>query len=136
MTELIDNLRSTGQDQRARFSQADSVFPVKAALPPASLSTPTDAQPDAELGKVAAKVHPPCANGTVVRDTFSMPPCDSDLIDNLRARAARHGRICFRSEIVRAALRSLAALDEVNMIAAVDAVERVEPGKKKMRTLA
>jgi plasmid stability protein len=62
-----------------------------------------------------------------------MPPSDSDLIDALRARAGRHGRLCFRSEIVRAALRSLAALDEVRMIAAVDAVERVEQGKKKMK---
>lgn len=119
MDTNIEKLRTTGKDQKALFEQATLILKQEVPPPsPAPATAPAEKSPP-----------PPSA---VVRETFSMPPRDSELIDELRARAGRHGRLCFRSEIVRAALRSLAALDEVHMIAAVDAVERVEPGRKKV----
>lgn len=121
----VEKLRQMGSDQRARFQQADAVLSLKE--PTASNGSTPASQP--ECGDESATSAPRNATG-VVRDTFSMPPADNELIDTLRARAARLGRIRYRSEIVRAALRSLAALDEENMIAAVDAVERVEQGNR------
>lgn len=121
MDNNVEKLRQMGDEQRERFQQAHAMFPPKEPIVPAA-GTPAS-EPE------AAAVMPRNTSG-IVRDTFSMPPADNDLIDTLRARAARHGRIRYRSEIVRAALRSFAALDEVNMIAAVDAVERVEQGNR------
>lgn len=125
MDNNMEKLRQMGSEQRERFQQANAMLPPKEPIAPAA--GPPASEPEAGADRAAAN---PRSTSGIVRDTFSMPPADNDLIDTLRARAARHGRIRYRSEIVRAALRSLAALDEVNMIAAVDAVERVEQGNR------
>lgn len=130
MDNTMEKLRTTGDEQKALFQQATSLLGQGVAPSPASSAVSSDTRPDSSPPTTSPKEERGERAGAVVRDTFSMPPSDSELIDELRSRAARHGRICFRSEIVRAALRSLAALNEVQMIAAVDAVERVEPGKR------
>jgi len=124
----IEKLRQTGSDQRARFQQASALLPFKEA----SLATASSPPSQSEPGHASTSSDQESAP-VVVRETFSMPPADRDLVETLRARAARHGRLCYKSEIVRAALRSLARLDEVQMIAAVDAVERVEQGNRSRR---
>jgi len=66
----------------------------------------------------------------VVRDTFSMPPADYDLIAELRTKAARAGHIATKSDIVRAGLLALSALDEQQLVKAISILVRVLPGRK------
>lgn len=70
------------------------------------------------------------SNSVVVRDTFSMPEGDYKLIQQLRQTAARQGRICTKSEIVRAGLQNLANQSAERLALALDAVERIKPGRK------
>lgn len=124
----IEKLRQTGTDQRTRFQQASALLPFKAASPVATGAPPSQSEPGhASASSDQAKAP------AVVRETYTLTPADRDLVKTLQARAGRHGRLRAKSEIVRAALRSLAKLDEVQMIAAVDAVERVEQGNHSRR---
>lgn len=66
----------------------------------------------------------------VVRDTFSIPVAEYAVIQELRQAAARQGRICTKSEIVRAGLRSLADLPAEAFGRVLDAIERIKPGRK------
>jgi Arc/MetJ-type ribon-helix-helix transcriptional regulator len=85
---------------------------------------------DPHHGAISAPVKQAGAQEKVVRETFSMPRADEALIEDLRARAARKGRIASRSEIVRGALRWLAAASPQQLAKALDQVERVKPGRK------
>lgn len=107
-------LRSTIDDQdravQERFDKADSVL-IK---PQANEPSPVKVQ----------------GNSGVVRDTFSMPPDDYALIAELRTRAARAGHIATKSDMVRAGLHALTALDEQQLVKAISALVRVLPGRK------
>jgi len=73
----------------------------------------------------------PIKEGTLVtRDTFSMPSGDYALIEQLRVRAAREGRNTNKSEVIRAGLRSLVALEPAKLISILDGLEKVKPGRK------
>lgn len=47
-----------------------------------------------------------------IRDNFTMPPSDYDLIEELRSRFARMGNIFNKSEVLRAGLHALAEMNE------------------------
>lgn len=66
----------------------------------------------------------------VIRDTFSMPPADYALIAELRTKAARAGHIATKSDMVRAGLHALSALDEQELVKAISILVRVMPGRK------
>lgn len=68
---------------------------------------------------------------TVIRDTFSMPPQDYELVEALRTRAARLGRNTSKSEVVRAGLRLLDAVGEEQLYAVLQELARTSPGRKK-----
>ncbi|MDM0076881.1 hypothetical protein QTH90_20905 [Variovorax sp. J2P1-59] len=63
--------------------------------------------------------------------SFSLLPTEVSLIRELQARAAREGRVTWNSEIARAGLLLLSALSGPDLVAALDKVERVKPGRKK-----
>lgn len=132
-------LRKTATAQKDiiddRFSRADSVLlglkgkpedSGKSPLPqdeeaPATL--PSEATAPTEAGATRAEA-------SVIRDTFSMPPGDHGLIETLRTRAAREGRNTSKSEVIRAGLVSLASLGSAQLIALLDGLVRIKPGRK------
>lgn len=66
---------------------------------------------------------------SVERAIFSMPPTDFALIDVLRARAGDVGRYSTtKSEIVRAGLHALAALEEPAFVAMLTQLKKVRRG--------
>jgi len=107
-------LRSTIDDQdravQERFDKADSVL-IKPHV-----NEPSSSQVSGTSG--------------VVRDTFSMPPGDYALIAELRMRAAKAGHIATKSDMVRAGLQALMALDEQQLVKAISILVRVLPGRK------
>lgn len=58
------------------------------------------------------------------------PAGDYGLVEKLRVRAAREGRNTNKSEVIRAGLQSLMVLEPSKLIAILDALEKVKPGRK------
>jgi hypothetical protein len=107
-----NQLRATVESQdkalQARFEKADSI-----------------------LMKIPATVlEVPPQNSAVIRDTFSMPPDDSALIETLRTTAAKEGRIASKSEIVRAGLHALNVFKGHELVEVLNRLEKVKPGRK------
>lgn len=95
-------------------------------LPP----TPAFVQQPTSGAESRTSTDAPRTGQLVVRDTFSMPSSDHSLIEQLRTRAAREGHITNKSEIVRAGLHGLAALDAAQLVILLEKLERIKPGRK------
>jgi uncharacterized protein YjhX (UPF0386 family) len=66
---------------------------------------------------------------TLVRDSFTMPKTDFDLIDLLKRRALQGGRAAKKSELLRAGLHVLTALDDNQLLAALERLEPIKIGR-------
>ena len=75
-------------------------------------------------------------DSSIIRETFSMPPADSALIDQLRQRIAAQGVILNRSEILRAALAALSALPDSLLAEAGNNVPKMKTGRPKVDVMA
>jgi hypothetical protein len=73
--------------------------------------------------------HPP--RPKLVRGSFTMTEADFDVIAALKVKAMGAKRVAKKSELVRAGLRALAALDAKALVAALDQLEPVKTGRPK-----
>jgi hypothetical protein len=102
----------------------------------------------AQTGKSRAKPAPMLAKraraaikhvklGKVIRDSFTMPVADHELIDVLKKRCIGLGIAIKKSELLRAGLASLERMPDTSLAQVVAAVESVKtgrpPGKKKKK---
>lgn len=69
--------------------------------------------------------------GKLVRDSFTMPQQDFDLIAGLKKRAMAFQRPAKKSELLRAGLQVLAALDDARLKAALEALAPIKTGRPK-----
>ena len=69
----------------------------------------------------------------LIRDSFTMPKPDFELIGKLKQRALGQGREVKKSELLRAGLRSLTALTDTAFLSAVEAVPRLKTGRPHER---
>ena len=93
---------------------------VKAAVKPA---------PKAVADKAAKPKKP-----KLIRDSFTIPKNELEAIDTLKLRAARLGRPVKKSEILRAGIMALSALDDAQLVAGlarVPVLKTGRPGKEK-----
>lgn len=93
---------------------------VKAAVKPA---------PKAVADKTAKPKKP-----KLIRDSFTIPKNELEAIDTLKLRAARLGRPVKKSEILRAGIMTLSALDDAQLVAGlarVPVLKTGRPGKEK-----
>ncbi|WP_395792867.1 hypothetical protein [Aquimonas sp.] len=67
----------------------------------------------------------------LVRDSFTMPRDDYDLIAKLKARAIEFKRPTKKSELLRAGLQQLAALSESQLRTVLAALPTVQTGRPK-----
>ena len=87
-----------------------------------------------KIAKVAAVAAPKAKKTKTVRDSFNMPDFDYALIGVLKKRALGAATEVKKSELLRAGLKSLAAMNDREFSAALKAVHIVKtgrPGKKK-----
>jgi hypothetical protein len=97
----------------------------KAAPKPAKVAKAPVAEPVAE----ARAAKPPKAK--LVRDSFTMPQSDFALIGALKDRALGFKRPTKKSELLRAGLQALAALDAAALQRALNALAPLKPGRPK-----
>ena len=74
---------------------------------------------------------PPPIAERVVKDSFTFPPAEHDLLEELATRALRSGRRLGKSAILRAGLKLLASLDEAGFAVALAGIEEIRRGPRK-----
>jgi hypothetical protein len=82
-------------------------------------------------------VKPPKVEKTklkLVRDSFTMPSADWDLIRQLKERALGFKRPTKKSELLRAGLRALAGLTDAKLQAALNTLEPLKVGRPRSET--
>lgn len=67
---------------------------------------------------------------TMIRDSFTCPAKDYEIIDKTRLRLARHGNIGNKAEVIRAGLIALDAMSDDDLIETFSRVEKLKPGRK------
>lgn len=72
---------------------------------------------------------------TVVRDSFTLPEDDYQLIDLLRQRCLKNGVSATKSEIVRAGMHSLNILSDEALIEVLQRIEKIKTGRPTKRTV-
>ena len=82
----------------------------------------TVATPSAKPVKVKLKL---------IRDSFTMPQADFELIDMLKQRALDFRHSAKKSELLRAGLQVLAALPHAQLQAALERITPLKPGRPK-----
>lgn len=102
---------------------------------PAAAKAPARAAKSAKQQPVAATEAPVLVKPRVkpVRDSFTMPREDYDLIPQLKARALDFKRPTKKSELLRAGLQVLAALPDAQLHAALDALKPLKAGRPKRK---
>ena len=101
---------------------------ARKAKPAASAPVPKKAKSSAPFtAPVAAKIHKP----KLVRDSFTMPKDEYQVIDTLKQRALGLGKHVRKSELLRAGIRALAAMNDRALIKAVDVIPTLKTGRPK-----
>lgn len=131
--------RSVGTPQAAaKLAPKTRATPVvKAALAQAAAAPAPTGQPLKEAkaakatkaAKPAKPAKPPKLRQRPVRDSFTMPEADFGLIATLKARALAGQRETKKSELLRAGLHALAALDTPTLLKALGQLEPVKIGR-------
>lgn len=67
----------------------------------------------------------------LVRDSYTMPRSDVQLIETLKARAIAFHRPAKKSELLRAGLHALAVLSDERLRISLDALTPLKPGRPK-----
>lgn len=110
------------------------VVAEKPAPAPKTPAKPVKAAPAAAKEKVAeapkAKKQAP-KKPKLVRDSFTIPESDYALFASLKQRALTAGVEVKKSEILRAAVVTLAKLDDAELAKAFGLVERIKTGRPK-----
>lgn len=85
----------------------------------------------AKTGKDPKPAKAPKVRQKPVRDSFTMPEADFSLVATLKARALAAKRETKKSELLRAGLHALAAMDSATLLAALQALEPIKTGRPK-----
>jgi hypothetical protein len=138
--------RSAARKTSAKISPKSSPKPARkppAGSPPkpgkaakaAKPSKPTQAAKPAKPPKAAAAAAAEAKAERVklVRDSFTLPRSDVDLLVALKQRALKQRHEAKKSELVRAGLHALAALDDAGFLAALAAVPRLKTGRPERK---
>jgi hypothetical protein len=96
---------------------------------PAKASPKPKAKPAVQAAPEAAK--PPKTK--LVRDSFTMPKPEYQVIDVLKERSAKAGRPLKKSEVLRAGIKALAAMPDAAFAVAIADVPVLKTGRPKSK---
>jgi hypothetical protein len=101
---------------------AQPVVSKKVVLTPKPAAAPQVAQPIKPI-----KVKKP----KMVRDSFTMPKDEYTVIDSLKVRSGKLGHSVKKSELLRAGIKALAAMSDIQFKAALSNVPTIKTGRPK-----
>lgn len=117
-----------GKKQQAKAARSK---PGKDAADPARAVAHKAESKDGAAMMPLAEAKPPKAKAKLVRDSFTMPQADFDLIAGLKERALGFKRPAKKSELLRAGLQAISGLNDTALKAALDALTPLKPGRPK-----
>ena len=109
LSGLDRSLQAENQAVNRRFSDADRFTQPRRRR-----------QPQTKLAR----------HSTTIRDTFSFPQPDHELLSELQGRCLADGFIASKSELVRAGLHALARMRPEALRQAIDGLEKRKPGPR------
>jgi hypothetical protein len=112
-------------------SNKPAALPAAQPNKPAPAAKPAAAAKPAKLPKAPKPEKAPKLRQKPVRDSFTMPEADFSLVATLKARALAGQRETKKSELLRAGLHALAAMDSPTLLAALRALEPIKTGRPK-----
>jgi translation elongation factor EF-Ts len=109
--------------KKAAVTPTSPAAPRKAAKP-VTTKKPVVTQQAAKPAK-PAKVKKP----KMVRDSFTMPKDEYVVIDSLKVRSGKLGQSVKKSELLRAGIKALAAMSDIQFKAALSNVPTIKTGR-------
>jgi hypothetical protein len=119
--------KKTSTATRAAPRRALAKKPSATAAARKKTAAPTKTTPAAKVGDKKA----PKQRARLVRDSFTMPEQDFALIAALKTRALAAKREAKKSELLRAGLHALMALDSETLLAALGRLQPLKVGRPK-----
>lgn len=113
---LSASLKAEDEAVRNRFEKAESLLGEKP-------------QVSDELASTAHVVQEPPKKERVIRDSFTLPTGDYELIAAVRQRCLKSAININKSEVIRAGLHALMEMPEVALAELVNNLEKVKPGR-------
>ena len=92
---------------------------------PVKVATPQPAKPVKAVKP--AKVKKP----KLVRDSFTIPKDEYVVVDSMKVRAGKLGQAVKKSELLRAGVKALAAMSDIQFKAALNNVPTIKTGRPK-----
>ena len=120
---LASSLQAEDEAVKNRFEKAESLFGDRAEevpVPPVPINTATKQVKD-EKPKV-------------VRDSFTMPESDYDLLSAIRQRCLISAVNVNKGEVVRAGLHALQNMPDEQLLQLMKGLEKVKTGRPSSRT--
>jgi hypothetical protein len=121
VTQTVKRPAAAKSTKPAKFAQ-----PAKAIAPRKPTSNTSAVKPAKKIAPVPVKVK-------LVRDSFTLPETDHDLIKQCKKAAIAAGRETKKSEVVRAAIRAFCALPVADQLAGYAALQTIAVGRPKTK---
>jgi hypothetical protein len=125
---LKASLQAEDEAFQSRFQRAElalSTHPTPADLVPEHPADLTAPPPTA--------IPPQPAPPPIIRDTFTFPQVDYELIASLQQRCLQKATSVNKSELLRAGLHALAQLDDDDLLAQINALTKLKAGRPKYK---
>jgi len=113
---LSASLKAEDEAVRSRFEKAESLLGEKSQVSEQPVVTAPVVQ---ELSK----------KERVIRDSFTLPSKDYELIAAVRQRCLNSAININKSEVIRVGLHALMAMPEEDLVELVNNLEKVKPGR-------
>ena len=96
--------------------------------PAAKTVTPVKVAPKPAAAKAEAKVEK-VKKAKLVRDSLTMPKAEYEVLESLKLRAIKLGYPIKKTELIRAGIKSIAAMSDAAFLAAIKAVPSLKTGR-------
>ncbi|WP_200860561.1 hypothetical protein, partial [Fischerella muscicola] len=113
---LTSSLKAEDEAVRNRFEKAESLLEER--------TQQTSSQPTDELPQAKDALQP-VRNQKVIRDSFTLPSTDYELIAAIRQRCLKSAVNATKSEVIRAGLHILQSLSDEELVQAIESLEKV-----------
>jgi len=113
----------------AQVTSAAPTAPAPATPAPGASSTPQSTKLAAAAKPVKSEKDDKAKKPKLVRDSFTIPKAEYLALDALKQRAAKAGTGVKKSELLRAGIKTLAAMDDKQFAAAIGAVPAIKTGR-------
>jgi hypothetical protein len=111
---------------KAKTMPRPAARPIQPATPAKPVVATSAVAPEKQSPKNAAKQK-------LVRDSFTLPESDHDLIKQCKKVAIAAGRETKKSEVIRAAIRAFSSLPSTAQLAAYASLQSIAVGRPKVK---